>query len=142
MSDENNQWKLLSDDSVPPINKLVILKDSKGSVSLTKLKYIWEHQSYPICVGDPTNKSYWMLLPDIKDEYPSEEMNKKLPDLVEELDLSHRILNCLHNEEIFCIKDLCNKNEYDLLKIPNLGMKSMKKIKNVLEKNGLSLNHG
>jgi DNA-directed RNA polymerase subunit alpha len=58
---------------------------------------------------------------------------------VDELELTVRSANCLKAENIFYIGDLIQKNENELIKIPNLGKKSLTEVKDVLASRGLSL---
>ena len=58
---------------------------------------------------------------------------------IEELELTVRSTNCLKAESIFLIGDLLQRTEFDLLKTPNLGKKSLNEIKDVLAAKGLSL---
>ena len=58
---------------------------------------------------------------------------------IEELELTVRSTNCLKAESIFLIGDLIQRTEFDLLKTPNLGKKSLNEIKDVLASKGLSL---
>jgi DNA-directed RNA polymerase subunit alpha len=58
---------------------------------------------------------------------------------IEELELTVRSTNCLKAESIFLIGDLIHRSEFDLLKTPNLGKKSLNEIKDVLASKGLSL---
>ena len=58
---------------------------------------------------------------------------------IEELELTVRSTNCLKAESIFLIGDLIHRSEFDLLKTPNLGKKSLNEIKDVLESKNLSL---
>ena len=58
---------------------------------------------------------------------------------IEELELTVRSTNCLKAESIFLIGDLIQRSEFDLVKTPNLGKKSLNEIKDVLASKGLSL---
>ena len=58
---------------------------------------------------------------------------------IEELELTVRSTNCLKAESIFLIGDLIHRSEFDLLKTPNLGKKSLNEIKAVLASKDLSL---
>ena len=58
---------------------------------------------------------------------------------IEELELTVRSTNCLKAESIFLIGDLIHRSEFDLLKTPNLGKKSLNEIKDVLASKELSL---
>lgn len=79
---------------------------------------------------------------------PSNEVNNNLessssinPDLykkIDEMELSVRSYNCLINEGIKYIGDLVQKNELDMLKLPNFGRKSLNELKENLRVLGLS----
>ena len=59
--------------------------------------------------------------------------------LVDELELTVRAANCLKSENIRYIGELVQCVEYDLLRTPNLGRKSLSEIKAVLAELGLTL---
>ena len=66
------------------------------------------------------------------------EENKKekvLEMTIEELDLSVRSYNCLKRAGINTVEDLTNKSEEDMMKVRNLGRKSLEEVINKL--NGL-----
>jgi len=67
------------------------------------------------------------------------EMDPLLLRPVDDLELTVRSANCLKAENIFYIGDLIQKSEFELLKTPNLGKKSLTEIKDVLAQHGLSL---
>ena len=58
---------------------------------------------------------------------------------VDDLELTVRSANCLKAENIYCIGDLIQRTEVELLKTPNLGKKSLMEIKEVLATRSLSL---
>lgn len=58
---------------------------------------------------------------------------------IEELELSVRPLNCLKRAGIFTVEDLIKKSEDDMLKVRNLGRKSLDEVIKKLEGIGLSL---
>ena len=58
---------------------------------------------------------------------------------VDVLELSIRSARCLETAEIFTLGDLVGKTEYDRLRIPNLGLRSLNEIKERLDGVGLSL---
>lgn len=58
---------------------------------------------------------------------------------VDDLELTVRSLNCLKAENIFYIGDLVQRTEFELLKTPNLGKKSLTEIKDVLAQHQLAL---
>ncbi|MDH3514167.1 MAG: DNA-directed RNA polymerase subunit alpha [Gammaproteobacteria bacterium] len=67
------------------------------------------------------------------------EMDPLLLRPVDDLELTVRSANCLKAENIFYIGDLIQRSEFELLKTPNLGKKSLTEIKDVLAQHGLSL---
>jgi DNA-directed RNA polymerase subunit alpha len=58
---------------------------------------------------------------------------------IEELELTVRSANCLRAQNMRYLGDLVQYTEQDLLKIPNLGRKSLNEIKAVLAERGLTL---
>ena len=52
---------------------------------------------------------------------------KVLEQSIEELDLSVRSYNCLKRAGINTVEDLANKTEDDMMKVRNLGRKSLEK---------------
>jgi DNA-directed RNA polymerase alpha subunit len=68
------------------------------------------------------------------------EIDKLLNTPLDSDHFSVRTLNCLKDEDIYHVGDLVQRTEYDLLKTPNLGKKSLKEIKEVLATHSLSLN--
>ncbi len=72
-----------------------------------------------------------------KDEEQEEE--EKFVDIsIEELDLSVRSYNCLKRANISTVLELCEKTEDEMMKVKNLGKKSLKEIKEKLAEQGLS----
>lgn len=69
----------------------------------------------------------------------SNRQNPILYRTIDELMLTVRATNCLKSEHINLIGDLVQKTEYDLLRTPNLGRKSLAEIKAVLMSKSLSL---
>ena len=58
---------------------------------------------------------------------------------IEDLELSVRSYNCLKRAGIHKVSDLIQKSEDDMLKVRNLGRKSLDEVINKLEKLGLGL---
>ncbi|MCD8158370.1 MAG: DNA-directed RNA polymerase subunit alpha [Clostridiales bacterium] len=58
---------------------------------------------------------------------------------IEELDLTVRSYNCLKRAGINTVEDLAKKTEEDMMKVRNLGRKSLEEVLNKLAKLGLSL---
>jgi len=65
--------------------------------------------------------------------------DKVLEMTIEELDLSVRSFNCLKRANINTVEDLINKTEDEMMKVRNLGRKSMEEVINKLAMMGLSL---
>ncbi len=64
---------------------------------------------------------------------------KVLEMTIEELDLSVRSYNCLKRAAINTVEDLINKSEEDMMKVRNLGRKSLEEVINKLYGLGLAL---
>lgn len=58
---------------------------------------------------------------------------------IEELDLSVRSFNCLKRANINTVADLVNKTEDEMIKVRNLGRKSLEEVKQKLQAMGLGL---
>ena len=58
---------------------------------------------------------------------------------IEELDLSVRSFNCLKRANINTVEDLISKTEDEMMKVRNLGRKSLEEVINKLAMMGLSL---
>lgn len=70
----------------------------------------------------------------------AEDKSTKILDMtIEDLDLSVRSFNCLKRAGIDFVGDLVNKSEEDMMKVRNLGRKSLDEVKKKLEDIGLSL---
>jgi DNA-directed RNA polymerase subunit alpha len=69
-----------------------------------------------------------------------EDSNAKIMDMtIEDLDLSVRSYNCLKRAGINNVSDLVQKSEDDMMKVRNLGRKSMEEVKKKLIELGLGL---
>ena len=58
---------------------------------------------------------------------------------IEDLDLSVRSFNCLKRASIDTVEDLINRSEEDMIKVRNLGRKSLEEVILKLSSLGLSL---
>ena len=65
--------------------------------------------------------------------------DKALEMTIEELDLSVRAYNCLKRAGINSVSELVQKNQDDMMKVRNLGRKSLEEVEQKLEALGLSL---
>jgi DNA-directed RNA polymerase subunit alpha len=72
-------------------------------------------------------------------EKEEEEKDKVLEMTIEELDLSVRSYNCLKRAGINTVEELTQRSEEDMMKVRNLGRKSLEEVKNKLIELGLSL---
>ena len=64
---------------------------------------------------------------------------KALEMTIEDLELSVRSFNCLKRASINTVEELTQRSEEDMMKVRNLGMKSLVEVKNKLAELGLSL---
>ena len=72
-------------------------------------------------------------------EKPETHRDKVLEMTIEELDLSVRSFNCLKRANINTVEDLISKTEDEMMKVRNLGRKSLEEVINKLAMMGLSL---
>ena len=79
-----------------------------------------------------SNKEYKMVK-----EAPKAEENKFQNMLIEELDLSVRSNNCLKRAGITTVMELTQRSEDEMMKVRNLGKKSLKEVKAKLNEIGL-----
>ncbi|MDG5473786.1 DNA-directed RNA polymerase subunit alpha [Jeotgalibacillus sp. ET6] len=72
-------------------------------------------------------------------EKEEDQKEKVLEMTIEELDLSVRSYNCLKRAGINTVQELANKSEEDMMKVRNLGRKSLEEVKAKLDDLGLGL---
>ena len=72
-------------------------------------------------------------------EKTSDRPDTKLSMTIDELDLSVRSYNCLKRANINTVEDLISKTEDEMMKVRNLGRKSLEEVVNKLAMMGLSL---
>jgi DNA-directed RNA polymerase subunit alpha len=72
-------------------------------------------------------------------EKEEDKKEKVLEMTVEELDLSVRSYNCLKRAAINTVEELTQKTEDDMMKVRNLGKKSLEEVQRKLAELGLSL---
>ena len=68
-------------------------------------------------------------------------VNKTNEKKIEELDLSVRSYNCLKRAGINTIGELAQKTEEEMMRVRNLGRKSLKEVMQKLRENGFELKH-
>lgn len=76
---------------------------------------------------------------EIVKEKEESKKEKVLEMTIEDLELSVRSYNCLKRASINTVEDLANHSEEDMMKVRNLGRKSLEEVKNKLHSLGLSL---
>lgn len=106
---------------------------AKEAVSLAA-KVLNEHLNLFI---DLSEEAY---IADIMVEKDDKGKEKVLEMTIEELDLSVRSFNCLKRAGINTVEDLINKSEEDMMKVRNLGRKSLEEVVEKLKNLGFNLN--
>ena len=75
-------------------------------------------------------------------EKPSDSKGKVMDMNIDELELSVRSYNCLKRAGINTVEELCNKTADDMMKVRNLGRKSLEEVLGKLTELGLQLKAG
>ena len=119
-------------------DKLTLDVWTNGSISPREAislaaKILTEHLSIFVNLSDEAKNAEVMVE---KEETHKEKM---LEMSIEELDLSVRSYNCLKRAGINTVQELTNKTEADMMKVRNLGRKSLEEVKSKLAALGLSL---
>jgi DNA-directed RNA polymerase subunit alpha len=96
-------------------------------------KILNEHLNLFISLTDHVNDVEIMV------EKEEDEKEKVLEMTIEELDLSVRSYNCLKRAGINTVEELTYKTEEDMMKVRNLGKKSLDEVSKKLAELGLSL---
>ncbi|HHV28229.1 DNA-directed RNA polymerase subunit alpha [Acetivibrio mesophilus] len=96
-------------------------------------KIMSEHLNLFIDLSDNAKNAEIMV------EKEETKKEKVLEMTIEELDLSVRSYNCLKRAGINTVEDLTNRTEEDMMKVRNLGRKSLEEVLNKLKGLGLSL---
>ena len=105
---------------------------AKEAISLSA-KILNEHLSLFIDLSDDAKKAEIMV------DRQETIKEKVLEMTIEELDMSVRSFNCLKRAGIDTVEDLVNKTEDDMIKVRNLGKKSLEEVIQKLHSLGLSL---
>lgn len=79
---------------------------------------------------------------DVMAEKPSDSKGKVMDMNIDELELSVRSYNCLKRAGINTVEELCNKTADDMMKVRNLGRKSLEEVLGKLSELGLQLRTG
>ena len=99
-------------------------------------KIIQEHLDLFIGLGSDVNEMKFMI------EKDEDKQAKALVMAIEELELSVRSFNCLKRAGINTVEELTQRTEDEMMKVRNLGLKSLVEVKNKLAELGLSLKAG
>lgn len=104
----------------------------KEAISLGA-KILTEHLNIFVGLTDEAQHAEIMV------EKEEDQKEKVLEMTIEELDLSVRSYNCLKRAGINTVQELANKSEDDMMKVRNLGRKSLEEVKAKLDELGLGL---
>lgn len=96
-------------------------------------KIMQEHLNLFIGLGSDVDEMEFMIEKDEDCKVKALEMT------IEDLELSVRSFNCLKRASINTVEELTQRSEEDMMKVRNLGMKSLVEVKNKLAELGLSL---
>ncbi len=105
---------------------------AEEAVSLAA-KVLTEHLNLFVNLSDKASSAEVMVEKDDKGKEKILEMT------IEDLDLSVRSFNCLKRAGINTVEDLINKSEEDMMKVRNLGRKSLEEVIQKLNSLGFSL---
>ncbi len=119
-------------------DKLILEVTTDGSMKADEAtslaaKILTEHLKLFIGLTDHVSEVNIMV------EKEEDQKGKVLEMTVEELDLSVRSFNCLKRASINTVEELTNKSEEDMMKVRNLGKKSLDEVRNKLAELGLGL---
>ena len=123
---------------VTDYDKLILEIWTDGSISPKEgvsigAKIMQEHLNLFIQLTEDTNSLEIMV------EKEQDQKEKALEMTIEELELSVRSFNCLKRASINTVEELTHKSEEDMMKVRNLGKKSLDEVKQKLEELGLGL---
>ncbi len=99
-------------------------------------KIMNEHLNLLIQLDDTADAMEIMI------EKEEDQKEKALEMTIEELELSVRSFNCLKRASINTVEELTERTEEDMMKVRNLGKKSLDEVKKKLEELGLGLKPG
>ena len=114
--------------NVASFDKLEIEVTTNGSISAKEAlaiasKMMIEHLEVVVELSEKASTSNYMI------EAEDEAQNRRLEMTIDELDLSVRSYNCLKRAGLNTVAELTAKSEEDMIKVRNLGRKSLKEIK-------------
>lgn len=123
---------------VTDYDKLILEIWTDGSITPSEgvsigAKIMQEHLNLFVELTDSTESMEIMV------EKEENQKEKALEMTIEELELSVRSFNCLKRAAINTVEELTHRSEEDMMKVRNLGKKSLDEVKHKLEELGLSL---
>ena len=155
--DENTLISMIPTDSIfTPVRKCNFTVENTRVGQVTDydklILEIWtDGSSTPsegVSIGAKIMQEHLKLFVDLNDsaegmdilvEKPGNPATQALEMTIEELELSVRSFNCLKRAAINTVEELTMKSEEDMMKVRNLGKKSLDEVKHKLEELGLSL---
>lgn len=126
---------------VTDYDKLTLDVTTKGILSADEAvslaaKVLSEHLKLFIDLSEHAKTAEVMV------EKEDEDKEKALDMKIDELELSVRSYNCLKRAGINTVEELCNKTPDEMMKVRNLGRKSLEEVLAKLKELGLSLSQG
>ncbi|MGN1444866.1 MAG: DNA-directed RNA polymerase subunit alpha [Eubacteriales bacterium] len=124
--------------NITDYDKLTLEVVTNGTISAKEAislgaKILNEHLNLFVDLSDEAKKAEIMI------EREETKKEKVLEMTIEELDMSVRSFNCLKRAGIDTVEDLTNKTEEDMIKVRNLGKKSLEEVIQKLHSLGLDL---
>ena len=124
--------------NVSDYDKLTLEVLTNGTISVKEAislgaKILNEHLNLFVDLSDEAKKAEIMV------EREETIKEKVLEMTIEELDMSVRSFNCLKRAGIDTVEDLTNKTEEEMIKVRNLGKKSLEEVIQKLHSLGLDL---
>lgn len=118
--------------NVASFDKLEIEVTTNGSITAKEAiaiasKMMIAHLQVVVELSQQASANDYMI------EAEADNTNRKLEMTIDELDLTVRSYNCLKRAGINTVAELAAKSEEDMIKVRNLGRKSLKEIKEKLE---------
>ena len=127
----------VGNSGITDFDKLTVSVVTNGTITAKKAislgaKILNEHLNLFVELSDEAKSESIMV------EREETKKEKVLEMTIEELDLSVRSFNCLKRADIHTVEDLINKTEDEMIKVRNLGKKSLDEVHQKLASLGLS----
>lgn len=126
--------------NITDYDKLTLTVNTNGTITAKEAvslgaKILNEHLNLFVDMSDTAKDTEIMV------EREETKKEKVLEMTIEELDMSVRSFNCLKRAGIDTVEDLTNRTEEDMIKVRNLGKKSLEEFIQKLHSLGLDLKH-